>query len=248
MKSTTTIEPPCTKQLAARLFWLTLSLLVSVGVIVLGYRTDHLLLGFYSIMGAVFTAGLVGIGYGVRRFSVERRAQSNLLEQLCGSDLWPTIRSWRVDSNTWRVLFGLSEQQFIDPGSIRDDGFLYGMHKKLSAPASFVKTCGDVLVSLGLLGTAAGLAAMLLELQAFAASGQLVAGDGGGRLFEQLFGAEGPLRQLGASFSTSVVGFAGRIALWTTSMLLHSGADRLTDYLGDTISMNIAPAVKGSEA
>ena len=239
-RHTVTIERPSIGEQLASLFWLGLATFITVAVIGANYAEGELLRGFYLVMGGDVAVGLIAAFLGFVAFAKEARAQKALLEHLNGRELWSTIRDWQQDSYSWRVLYCVREQQFVSPKSVREEGFLDGMQTRLEAPARFVRGCGDVCLSLGLLGTAAGLAVMLEDLQLFAAAGKL--SDGDGDVFSALFGPTGPVRNLAASFSTTVVGLAARLVLSMLGTVLQAGADRLTDYLADRIAMTIGPA------
>lgn len=248
-RPTTIIEAPTYWGLTVRPIWIVVHMAVMGGLLVYAYHLDELLMGFYLVLGLGFASGLWTTMAGHHIQVVEAKRQRRLFKVLEYQELWRTLESWKEDSLSRRVLMSLHTQNAKSHqrrGSVDADPFLDAMLTRLTARATQVHETGSLCLSLAVLGTMAGLTLMLIHLQEFASTGALVAGDGGGDIFKQLFSHEGPLSALGTAFSTSLAGGAAKLVLTRLGNELHRGAEHITEHLADAIARDVKPSIERS--
>lgn len=244
----TVTEAPSSWRLAGRLSWIVLLSVAATLLLIYAYQAGELLVGFYLALGACFLGGVCATIGGFVGVSREVRRQTQLLGALEGKELISVLDGWKEDSLTRRVLLSVIAMRTKSKrlkGAVDAAPFLDAMHSRLSLSAVRVQEAGSVCLSLALIGTMAGLGLMLTELKMFASTGALIAGDGGGDIFEALFSGAGPLASLGTAFATSLVGGAAKLVLYSLSNELERGADQVTDHLADALARDIGPAFEG---
>jgi len=235
---------------AAHLVLALVAVLLSAGLATMllweAHRRDRLLDSFYVVMGTVFLLGLTMVFTSACKQGREIGCQARLFRFIEEKELWNGITQWAEDCLSLRVLRSLHRQRRAQM-SLDAEPFLGAMHARLVSRARLANSAGATCLSLGVLGTMAGMTGMLQDLQVAATTGALIAGDGGGSLFKQLFGAGGPLDSLGTAFLTTLVGGAANLVLRNLHHALDSSATWITGHLEDAIARNFGPAIDGEE-
>lgn len=248
-RAVTVTEAPSSWGLAGRLFGIVVLSVAATVVLAFTYAKGELLGGFYVVIGLCFVGGLCATIGGFGSVSGEGRRQNRLLRALVGKELISVLGIWKEDSLSRRVLLSIVTMRTKSnrtKGAVDAGPFLDAMQTRLASKAIVAQDAGSMCLSLAVLGTMAGLTLMLADLQSFASTGALVAGDGGGDIFEQLFSGTGPLASLGTAFATSLVGGAAKLVLTSLSDELQRGAEHVTEHLADAIARDIGPGFEGS--
>lgn len=216
-----------------------MAIVFCVSVLVLGMAFNSLDFALYGVMLSLAATGIVlSIGWAYRLQDWVRLSDAELGHLEIHRDVWAFLRQTTSSTTPARsAIYGLAHS--VRPGrEVNIDGTMEVLLVQLTRPTTSIRLMAQLLILLGIFGTALGAMRSLVELTAFATTSEI---DGGPELFRQLLGVGGPIASMGVAYGSTVLGLIGSMILRSTAAALDASANAYANHLREVMQNYVAP-------